>query len=177
MTGHSKEYYKRLRKKYEPEDPKMVLVAESPPASGLYFYDEAGKPTEPLFAALMGQFLNRQFTSKADGLRAFSKAGFVLVDATYQAVNDRTDRDNVIKGEYPKLREDIRNLIGGHPVPILLIKANVCNIIEPLLLRDGFRVLNRGQKVYFPSTGHQHDFRMQVATILRDSEFGVASKG
>jgi hypothetical protein len=47
--------YISLRRRYEPERIRLVIIAESPPASGLYFYDETGAPGEPLFAALMKQ--------------------------------------------------------------------------------------------------------------------------
>ena len=43
----------RLRRAYTPERLKLAIVAESPPASGKYFYDDKGKVSEPLFAALM----------------------------------------------------------------------------------------------------------------------------
>lgn len=38
-----RDYYFSFRKKYEPEQLKLAIVAESPPASGLYFYDPLGK--------------------------------------------------------------------------------------------------------------------------------------
>ena len=48
-------WYLSFRRKFEPSIVKLVIVAESPPASGKYFYNPAGKITEPLFAALMEQ--------------------------------------------------------------------------------------------------------------------------
>jgi hypothetical protein len=42
-----RDYYFSFRKKYEPEQLKLAIVAESPPASGLYFYDPLGKISEP----------------------------------------------------------------------------------------------------------------------------------
>jgi hypothetical protein len=93
-------------------------VAESPPASGLYFYDETGATTEPLFAALM--------------------------------------RD------YPLLRDDLRTLAPEH---VVLIKANVSAPLEPRLMADGFRALNAGRSIYFPSHGRQGDFQRQFAEV------------
>jgi hypothetical protein len=46
--------YLSFRDRYRPETIKLLLVAESPPASGRYFYNPAGARTEPLFAALTG---------------------------------------------------------------------------------------------------------------------------
>jgi hypothetical protein len=66
--------YLALRSRYSPAAPRLLLVAESPPASGLYFYDPAGARTEPLFAALAGQ-AGLAPTSKEEGLRALQSAG------------------------------------------------------------------------------------------------------
>jgi len=48
-----KNYYLPLRNKYRPKKIKLLILAESPPVSGKYFYDETGKTSEPLFSALM----------------------------------------------------------------------------------------------------------------------------
>jgi hypothetical protein len=53
--------------------------------------------------------------------------------------------------------------------PLILIKANVCQILEPKLAHDGFNVLNRGRVIYFPSTGWQKDFFRQLGAILKDA--------
>jgi hypothetical protein len=53
VSGKTREQYLSLRRQYEPEAIKLVIIAESPPASGRYFYDPTGAKTEPLFAALI----------------------------------------------------------------------------------------------------------------------------
>jgi hypothetical protein len=75
--------YLDFRRPYEPDVVKLVIVAESPPASGRYFYNPAGSVGEPLFAAIMKQ-LQLSPTSKEAGLREFKRSGWVLVDATYE---------------------------------------------------------------------------------------------
>ena len=59
------------------------------------------------------------------------------MDATYEPVNELPDRQKaeVIKRDYASLRHDLEGL--GRP-ELLLIKANVCRLLEPLLVRDGF---------------------------------------
>ena len=56
------------------ETSSSFIVAESPPASGKYFYDPEGRITEPLFAALMCQ-LSASPKSKEEGLRQFQRTG------------------------------------------------------------------------------------------------------
>src|SRR5687768_1323489 len=53
--GHRREYYLSRRREYEPDVVSLAVVAESPPASGRYFYDPDSATTEPLFAAFMKQ--------------------------------------------------------------------------------------------------------------------------
>jgi hypothetical protein len=83
MEAHD---YLSLRSRYEPENIRLVIIAESPPASGLYFYNPTGARSEPLFAALMRQ-LGISPISKENGLLEFQRRGWVLVDATYEPVN------------------------------------------------------------------------------------------
>jgi hypothetical protein len=104
--------YLSLRRCYEPKNISLVVIAESPPASGRYFYNLAGAVTEPLFAALMRQ-LGLSPVTKKDGLREFQRRGWVLVDATYEPVNQlsSTRRDRVICRDYRSLHEDLATLI------------------------------------------------------------------
>jgi hypothetical protein len=174
MSVRDRDYYLRLRREHQPEDVKLVIVAESPPASGKYFYDPTGSAKEPLFSAIMLQ-LGLSPVTKELGLRELQERGWVLVDATYQPVDklakDAThDRDEVIARDYPLLLEDLVSLTPDRSVPLVLIKANVCRILAPLLSRDGFRVLNEGRAIYFPSNGRQSDFKRQFATVISGSK-------
>jgi hypothetical protein len=156
-----------LRRTFEPQMAKLLIVAESPPASGKYFYDPTGVVTEPLFAALMRQLKCLQ-TSKEEGLRAFQASGWVLVDATYSLVSTLSDRgrDAAIARYYPLLRDDLATLSPDRSAFVLLLKANVCRLLDERLTSDGFRVLNRGRMVYFPSNSRQKDFHRQFEAIV-----------
>jgi hypothetical protein len=170
MLPMQRSEYLLLRHKFEPASVKLAIVAESPPASGKYFYNPAGDASEPLFAALMSQ-LGFAPTSKESGLREFQQKGWVLVDATYEPVNalDGPDRDQVIARDYHLLRDDLAAILPDRSVPIVLIKANVCRLLERKLAEDGFKVLNNGRVVYFPSTGRQKDFQRQFSAILKSA--------
>jgi hypothetical protein len=164
--------YLSLRRRYEPEKVKLIIIAESPPVSGKYFYDRIGRVTEALFAALMKQ-LSYIPRSKQDGLEEFQRKGWVLVDATYEPVNNHDaslrERNEVIARDYDKLRHDLLNLSPDRSAPLILIKTNVCRLLKPKLVDDGFNVLNE-HPLPFPSTGHQQEFHPQFAAILKSSE-------
>ena len=120
-----------------------------------------GRVSEPLFAALMKQLGVRPGT-KLEGLTEFQKRGWALVDATYEPVNGLTGRgrDLVIDRDYPELRDDLRQLLAvrWRTAPLVLIKANVCRLVEPKLKADGFNVLNNGRSIPFPSHGWSREF-------------------
>jgi hypothetical protein len=157
-----------MRECYRPTKLSLITVAKSPPQSGLYFYDKTGRPGEPLFRAIMGQPTP---ATKEEGLATLKARGWLLVDATYSPVNGimGKKRDQNILEDYSKLRLDLDSLIEDKSVPVLLIKANVCRLLEPLLKRDGYNVINHGQKVCFPSNGWQRVFRQQFGDILRSA--------
>jgi hypothetical protein len=172
MSARERSEYLKLRRKYKPEVVRLIVVAESPPDSGTYFYDPVGKTTEALFSAMMTQ-LRFAPRTKEEGLDEFKRRGWVLVDATYQAVNKldgpKSKRNQVIERDYARLKRDLKERMRGRSVPIVLVKANVCRLLEPKLLQDGFNVLNRQRVVYFPSHSRQGDFRRQFSAILRSA--------
>jgi hypothetical protein len=55
-------------------------------------------------------------------------------------------------------------------IPLVLIKKNVCRILKPKLVQDGFNVLNGDCLIYFPSTGQQKEFHRQFGAILESAE-------
>lgn len=170
---YDREHYLNLRSKHEPEHPRLIFVAESPPASGKYFYDPTGILSESLFAAMMQLVLSSRPQSVVNGLDAFRASGYVLVDATYQPVNkDLTDnqRRDVILRDYPLLKEDLLSLTPDQDIPLILIKKNVCLILEPMLARDAFRVLNDGRIIPFPSHWHREAFQTKMEPLLQSIE-------
>ena len=146
----------------------MIIIAESPPASGRYFYDVEGAVTEPLFSALMKQ-LRLSPTIKERGLRAFQQLGWLLVDATYEPVNilSEANRQKIILRDYSLLRQDLSDIVGKNSTPLVLIKANICRLLGPRLVADGLTVINQGRHIYFPSHGRQPQFHMQFQEVLK----------
>src|SRR5688572_4605549 len=129
MSVSDRDGYLSLRQRHTPEKITLIIIAESPPASGKYFYNPLGRVTEPLFAAFM-KVLCLSPSTKEEGLREFSRKGWVLVDATYEPVNRMTvvGRNNVIANDYPLLLDDLKTLMSGQGIPLVLIKANVCRL-------------------------------------------------
>jgi hypothetical protein len=168
MSELNRNDYLAMRRRYRPDNVDLVIVAESPPAGGNYFYNPDGKVSEPLFAAMMLR-LGFSPTNKDDGLRKFQKRGWILVDATYEPVNALTDttRNKIIARDYRSLRDDLLELKPDRSVRVVLTKANVCQKLAPLLLADGFKVINNGVAVPFPSHGQQKKFAEKFSAVLK----------
>lgn len=159
-----------MRKKYSPIIIRCIIIAESPPQSGKYFYDPFGKVTEPLFSALM-QLIKEGPKTKTKGLKAFRNKGFVLVDAVYDPVNNLSGAERkiaILKG-LKLLRIDLTRLAKHRKIPLLLIKKNICLLLEPLL-QEKYKILNKGRIVPFPTNGHQKRFHKLTSVILRKNK-------
>jgi hypothetical protein len=106
----AKSEYFRLRARFTPANPKIIFVLESPPASGLYFYNPDGKTTEPLFKAMMKDVLEIAPHTKEEGPREFVTRGYLLIDATYTPINnlDNAEADAMILRDFHELVEDLR---------------------------------------------------------------------
>lgn len=163
----SKSDYLHYRDSYTPAITQIIFVLESPPASGLYFYNPEGSAKEWLFKAMMKDVLEIEPRTKEEGLEKFAAAGFLIVDATYTPVNDLDDdeADAIILRDFPLLIQDLRKHAGSK-TRIVLVKANVCRILEPKLRQAGFNVLNQAIRIPFPSTGQQNKFRVSVRAVL-----------
>jgi len=145
----------------------LIFILESPPVSGKYFYDETGKTTEPLFNELLKAF-NYTPVDKRDGLNFFKSKGFFLVDATYKPVNKLKgkEKNNTILADFNQLIDDLENIDSSKKTPLIVVKANVCKLLESRLLSNGFNVLNKGIVIPFPSTGQQKRFQIEIRNIL-----------
>jgi len=170
LTGTMKRKdYLKLREKYLPKKIRVVFILESPPVSGSYFYNPNGEVTEPLFRAMMECVLQIEPSTKHEGLEKFMKSGYILVDATYTPVNylSNTQRNKVILSSYPLLIKDLRRLFNDRKVKIILVKANVCRLLEKDLLNDGFNVLNKGLMIPSPASGQQNRFCTKIKKLIR----------
>lgn len=166
----NKEYYLNLRNQFTPASPKIIFIAESPPASGKYFYDPDGETNEPLFAAMMKCILNLNPTTKEIGLEAFKQNGFLLVDATYEPINkglSKIQRDKKILEAYDLLVKDLLNIDSTKKTPLILIKANVCKLLNPKLSDDSFHVLNNGVIIPFPIIWHLDKFCKLIQRLIK----------
>jgi len=151
--------YSDWRRPYEPVSVKLIIVAESPPANGNYFYKPKQKGShggELLFTAFM-KHLNFSSDQKDVELRELKRCGWILVDATYEPVDKKCDlyKNDIMEQDFELLCDELKKVRSNDQTPIILIKKNVCETLVPKfkLTRDKFNVVNcrsRDPVVPFP---------------------------
>jgi hypothetical protein len=163
--------YKRMRRKYIPEEIRLIFILESPPASGKYFYDTDGEVSEPLFKAMM-RLLELSPSTKKEGLIRFAEFGFLIVDSIYKPVNQLSgrERDEAILSNLSNLIKDLLTFGSRSNLRLFLVKSNICRLLESPLIEDGFKIVNYQKCAPFPSNGHQNCFHV-IAQCILESEF------
>ena len=163
----TKSDYLQFRNRYIPAKIKTIFVLESPPASGKYFYNPDGTLSEPLFRAMTKDVLEITPKSKDEGLKEFAARGYFLIDATYTPINrmSETDKEATILHDLPMLVEALHEYAGPE-TGIVLVKVNVCKLLEDKLREEGFKVLNHGTMIPFPTFGRQKEFRQAICAVL-----------
>jgi hypothetical protein len=162
QDGLSRTEYLRFRAPYSPDRRKIVFVLESPPKSGLYFYNPGGRVSEPLFSAMMKDLIGTKPESKDQGLREFASRGFLLIDATYSPVNhdhlSLKERNKRILDDLPVLLEELREYVGPE-TGVVLVKANVADCWSRFWLRMAFRSSITEGQFLFRRTDSKTSFR------------------
>lgn len=165
----SAEYYKELRNRFLPKKIKMIFIFESPPSGGGYFYNPEGKISEVLFRAMMQSVLEANPSTKEEGLKKFAEEGFVLINPIYEPVDKLPDKkaDELILKNYSNFLLDLKKTIDeDYSIPIILVKANICRILETPLKKDGFNILNKGMVIPFPLHYHLPDFTTKIKSLI-----------
>jgi uracil DNA glycosylase len=150
--------YHKVRAEFEPENVKLVLIGESPPApnkkgESKYFYDPNGSTRESLFEATMKALGIDLGDDKAKGLHEFKQRGVLLLDMSYTPVNklSKGERNEAIERGYDQLVERLSELPAG--VPVAIVVQSVYERFLYRLRKASFNVIDR--KIPFPS--HQKE--------------------
>lgn len=151
-----------LRKKFKPEKILILMVGESPPTNGTFFY----KCNSRLFhetKKVFGEIFNTQWRGCDDLLNFFKKKGFYLVDMCSKPVNqlDNAKRRSLLVKGIPMLKSRIQKWQPKVVIPVIQRIINEVN-----------SAVNGMAEVYpalpFPAQGHQPRFRTELAAILRE---------
>jgi hypothetical protein len=158
-----------LRNQYLPKNIKTIFVFESPPAHNGYFYDPSGKSSELLYRSIMKALFDEVPEIKSVGLKMFQDRGFILINPIYEPVNKLSEKlaNKKILDNYEEFVQDLLNIIGQKKdTKIILVKANICRLLEGKLLESGFNVINNGVIIPFPMHYHFNSFKDKVLGLV-----------
>jgi hypothetical protein len=168
-----KNRYARARNKYKPTEINVLLVAESPPSSGGYFYAEKAIGKDHLFRETMKALelwpVDRPLRKGCDKrpiLEQFRSLGFFLIDTCEVPVDKMPPgqrRLSTAQGALT-LPNRVKRL---DPAGILIVKKTVFSPVSLALSIAGFdnRILNKNS-LPFPSHGNQRKFRRMLRRLV-----------
>jgi hypothetical protein len=173
-TKSSAADFSRVRRKYRPRKVRFLLIAESPPSSGGFFYFGTTIGKDHLFRETMKALEfwpenepMRRGVDKRLMLRRFQTMGFYLLDTCVSPVDKlpQTERRKSVLSQTPRLVKDV---FTANPYHIFIVKSSIFNPVSIALRESGLlpRVLNTGP-VPFPSHGNQRIYRSMLRRAVR----------
>ena len=168
-----KNRYARARNKYKPTEINVLLVAESPPSSGGYFYAEKAIGKDHLFRETMKALelwpVDRPLRKGCDKrpmLEQFRSLGFFLIDTCEVPVDKMPPGQRRLSTAQGALTLPNRVKRLG-PAGILIVKKTVFSPVSRALSIAGFdnRILNKNS-LPFPSHGNQRKFRRMLRRLV-----------
>jgi hypothetical protein len=165
--------FNRARRKYRPRKIRILLIAESPPSSGGFFYFPMTIGKDHLFRETMKALdlwpENEPMLKGVDKrpmLLRFQSMGFYLLDTCDFPVDKMrpVERRETLLEQIPRLVNDV---IEADPLRIFVVKSTIFNPVVIALEESGLRsrVLNTGP-VPFPSHGNQRVYRSSLKRAL-----------
>jgi len=172
--------FNRARRKYRPHRIRFLLIAESPPSSGGFFYFRMTIGKDHLFRETIKALElwprnkpMRRGVDKRSMLRHFQSMGFYLLDTCVFPVDKLQpfERRKAVLSQTGRLVNDV---IEANPVHILIVKSSIFNPVRNALRESGLsnRVLNTGP-VSFPSHGNQRTYRSVLRRALRRAHLSL----
>ena len=166
--------FSRARRKYRPRRVKLLLIAESPPSSGGFFYFETTIGRDHLFRETMKALRfwpndepMRKGVDKRPMLQRFKSMGFYLLDASVFPVDKLSakERRRAVLSQTRRLSNDV---IRANPSYIFILKTTIYNTVSKALRELGMhkRLVNP-MAVPFPSHGNQSAYRSRLRRALR----------
>lgn len=176
-TKFTREDYARARENYRPDKVKILLVAESPPTSGGYFYFPRTIGKDHLFRETMKALglwpmdvPLQKGLDKRPMLDQFQSKGFFLIDTCEFPVDKLPNRQRkeTIASDASSLAHRAQQLSPDH---IIVVKKTVYAPVRDALEQAGLgrRILNN-KPLSFPSHGNQKKFRTALRQLLRNRQ-------
>ena len=152
-----------VRQRYRPRKVRLLLVGESPPASGKFFYLKSAMTTYTARAFEKAQ--GSEFSSTEEFLTHFKDCGCYLEDLSHSPVDhlQPKERNERLREEIDHLAERIKAL---NPSTVVIVLKRIEGYVREALQRSGCPAT-----VYvlpFPGNAHQRKYISKLADVIRE---------
>jgi len=151
-----------IRRSYRPVRIRLLLVGESPPASGDFFYTGGNMTafTETAFSRATG----RDYSSPEEFLKAFKRSGCYLEDLCRKPINkqSRSERKRAHGASIIPLAARLRQL---NPDAVVIVMRAIALPVKTAVTTAGLSC-----PVYvlpFPGNGHQNTYIKQLVPLIK----------
>jgi len=171
--------FQQAREKYRPENIKVLLITEAPPAveRNRYFYYEQVQRGDSLFLETIKVLFPEEVKAfetvkqlraeKRYFLERLQEEGFFLMNAVETPLPDKTAaaRSRIYQENLPTLIREILSIARPNTV-IVIISAVVFRAIGKALKASGFKLIQE-DIIAYPNSGQQLNFRRKLRPLLR----------
>lgn len=151
-----------IRQRFKPERIRLLLIGESPPAKGGFFYmdRQMTKYTMQAFKKAHG----KNFKDVTEFLDYFKTCGCYLDDLSHIAVNgkDPLEREKILVGSLDALAQRIRE---ANPSEVASVLKKIGPYVEMALEKSGSPA-QLHPPLSFPGHGHQNKYIETLAQIV-----------
>ena len=165
LTGDSLREREALRRRYKPDEVRILFIGEAPPRSGRFFY----RGNSGLYRAVRDTFLTAFSTLTADKfLEAFQASGCYLVDLCGQPVDHLLPkvRATICSDGEGRLEHAVRCL---RPKVVVTLVRSIRGSVEQVLAKAGWS----GIRLEPPYPGrwkhHRVEFQRQLVPLLMET--------
>ncbi len=151
-----------LRKSYKPQKIKLLLIGESPPESGKFFYLESSMITFTQRA--FENTFNLSFKNNKEFLKYFKKKGCYLDDLSLIPVNGIPPlrKEEVLSGSILSLA---KRLTSYNPEIVVIVLKRIERRVNEAL--DLSRIQCERYTLPFPGNGYQNKYIQKLSKILK----------
>lgn len=151
-----------LRQKFKPDKVQVLLVGESPPAEGSFFYDRSHMTTYTKNA--FQEALGKTFQNNIEFFEHMKSTGFYLEDLSHVPVDKLpgVEREAKLVEESHAFAERVALM---KPKVVVIVLRKIEKIVRKALDEAGSTA-----EVYvlpFPGNGHQNKYKEQLVPIVR----------
>ncbi len=153
----------KIRNTFLPKKVKILLIGESPPKRGGFFYVKSAMTT--FTSRPYEQAFNITFSDPQTFLEHFRDSGCFLDDLSHEPVDHlpKTKREEALIKEIPHLANRLKN---WEPSVICIILKKIENHVQEAINLSGIKTT-----VYtlpFPGNGHQGKYIDKMTIIIQD---------